>query len=99
MENRFGFKDLIPVVLLLVLIGVGAMSWRAAVRQANEIGEIVAQMEKMQVDVQRLQDKIANLQTRLDSDAEAAEAAAASTDIPAEPGPTVATGGLLDVMD
>ena len=87
MENRFSFKDLVPVVLLVVLIVIGAVGFVSAGRQADEIQAISTQMEKMQGEVERLRSQLETLGGKL-------EAFDAATAAPPSPEPTDAESQL-----
>lgn len=79
MENRFGIKDLVMVSLLVVIIVIAGIGWRAAGRQAQEIQDIAIDVEKMQGEVQRLREKIEQVSKELDQGSEQASREVAAT--------------------
>ncbi|MEM1355569.1 MAG: hypothetical protein AAGH88_11865 [Planctomycetota bacterium] len=67
MDNRFGFKDLALVVLLVAIIVIASISLVGAKRQSSQISDIAEDFEQMQTEVARLRDKIEELGAELDA--------------------------------
>ena len=79
MDSRFGFKDFVMVMLILVLIAVATLNWFAADRQGGALKEAYEKVEQVQKEVSRLREQVEVLAAARAADASVQEDADTGT--------------------